>query len=73
MDVSSKPDPSSVLNGSPTISPACALSWSLQVGNKRQFTSLDKVGNAQKLDTVVNGKLTNDQGYVSIFSKKLTY
>ena len=41
----------------------------LQVGKKRQPTSLEKVSNNQKLDTAVDRKFHNDQYSASFFSK----
>ena len=69
MVVRSKPDPSPVMIGIPTISPACVLSGRFQVRKKRQSTTPEKVINAQKLDTSVDIKLPGDQDYVSVFSK----
>ena len=69
MDVTSKPAPSQVLIGSPTISPSCGIIESLQVGNKQQSTSLDEVRNTQKLDTSVDIKLPDDRDYAYIPSK----
>ena len=51
---------SPVMIGSPTISRACVISGRLQVGKKQQSTSLDKVRNAQKLETVIDRKFPND-------------
>ena len=67
--VRSNPAPSPVLIGSGITSPTCGLSGSLQVANKQQSTSPVKVRNAQKLDTVIDGKFPNDWDYMSIFSK----
>ena len=67
--IRSKPAPSPILIGSPTISPDCGIGGILQVGKKRQSTSPDKVSNAQKLDTVVDGKLSNDRGSATIVIK----
>ena len=50
-------------------SPPYGLVRILQAAKKRQFTSPVLGGNTQKLDAVVDGKLTNDLDYASIFSK----
>ena len=68
MDVRSKPAPSPVMIGSTTIYLACGLSGRLQVGKKFQSTSPDEVSNAQKMNTVVDGKFPKDQDYASVFS-----
>ena len=67
--IMSKTAPSPVLIRSPTISPACGLRGSLKFGKKLQFTSPDKVGNAPKLDTVVDGKFPYDRDYASVSSQ----
>ena len=73
MTVRSNPDPSPVLIGIPTVSPDCGLSGSLQVDNKQQSTSPDEVSNAQKMDTVIDGKLPNYQDSASVFSKLIVH
>ena len=65
----SKPAPSPVLIVSPTTYSEYGLNESLQVGKKRKSNSLDEVRNAQKLDTVVDGKFPNDRDSEFIFSK----
>ena len=49
LDVWSKPDPSPVMIGIPTISPACGLSIRFQFGEKLQSSSPDEVRNAKKI------------------------
>ena len=44
-------------------------SGSLVVLNKRQSTVSEKIGNTQKFDISVDGKLANDEDSTSIFSK----
>ena len=61
--------PSQVLIVIFATSPPCGLSGSLQVAKKRKSTSPGLGGNTQKWDAVVNGKLTGDLDYASIFSK----
>ena len=58
--VSVKHAPYPVLIGIVATSPPCDLNRSLQVANKQQYTSPTLVGNAQKLDTVVDRQLPND-------------
>ena len=69
MSVRSKQSPPPVMIGSHTIYPSCGISGSLQVGKKRQSTSPDEVGNAQKWDTIIDKKLRNDRYYAPFFSK----
>ena len=54
------------------MSPAYGISGSLQVFNKRQYTSPDKIRNTQKLDTSVERNLPGDQDSVSIFRKVIS-
>ena len=69
IDVSSPRDNSPVMIGGTTVSPSCRLIGSLQVGNKWQSATPDKIRNTQKFDTFVDRKLPDDQDYASIFSK----
>ena len=69
MSVRSKTAPYPVLIVSTTISPACELRGSLQVGKKQQCTSPDEVRNEKKLDTFVDGKSPNYRDSASVFSK----
>ena len=66
--VSLKDAPSPVRIGIVATSPAFGLNASLQVENKLQSTSPTSVGNAQKLDAIVDEKFPNDLYYVYIFS-----
>ena len=72
LSVRSKTYSSPVLIGIPTISPACGISRSLQVGKKRQSTCPDKVTNAQKLETVIDRKLPDNPYFSSVFSKVIS-
>ena len=67
--VRSKPAPSSVMIGSPTIYPNYGLSESMKFGKRQQSNSLNEVRNAQKLDTSVDINFPDDQDYASPFSK----
>ena len=54
--VSSPWDKSPVIIGGNVVSSACGISGSLQVGNKLQSPSPEKIKNTQKLDTSVDSK-----------------
>ena len=55
--------------GNFTVSPTCVLNGSLQVRNKLQSTSPDKISSAQKLDTDVDIKLHDYRDYASISAR----
>ena len=69
MAVRSKPDPFPILIVSPTIYLACGIIGIFQVGKKKQSASPYEVSNAQKLDTVVDGKFPNYQDSALVFKK----
>ena len=51
------------------MSPASGNSWILQVFNKLQSTSPDRIKDTQKMDTSIDRKLPDDQYSASIFRK----
>ena len=54
-------------------SPPCGLNRIQEVGNKRRSISPDLVGQSQKLDVFIDGKLPNDLDLTYIFSKVFSH
>ena len=69
IDVRSPQANSPVLTGGTTVSTSWGISGSLQVGNKMQSTSPDKIRDTPKLDASVDRNFPGDWYYASIFSK----
>ena len=65
--ISVKHAPSPFLIGIVATSPTYGLSWRLQVAKKRKSTPPGSSRNTPKLDAVVDGKLSDDLDYLSIF------
>ena len=62
-------DPSPILIEIVATSSPCGLSGNMEIAKKRQYTSSGLSGNIQKLNSFVDGNLTNNLDYASIFSK----